>query len=197
MRPLFIFTNRSEAEMPAYKKEITRYDHPQYKRWCSMNQRCLNPEKVEHERRSPHVKVEPIWAQDNPDGFFNFVKWIEAKLVEKPELKDAEYRIIRIDLKKDYGPDNCKLGTQQAATQHRVTSVLTEELVIKMRRYKRANPDASLTGMEKLFEQSYVNISRALRGITWSSVNHIEPPIPKFGTVEQEQEDEQRTAPVE
>lgn len=183
--------------MPAHKKEMMRHGHPQYKRWCSMNQRCLNPTKVENDRRSPHVKVEPIWAQDNPDGFSNFVKWIESQLVEHPELKDAEYRIIRQDLKKDYGPNNCRLGTQQAATQHRVTSVLNEALVIEMRRYKRANPDASLTGMEKLFGQSYVNISRALRGITWSSVNHIEPPIPKFGSTEQEKHHEQRAEPVE
>lgn len=179
--------------MPAHKKEVTKYDHPQYKRWMSMNQRCSSKVAKEDERRSLGVKVDPVWAQDNPEGLANFAAWVEEKLKEKPELRNIEFRIIRTDLKENYGPDNCVLGTPQAATQHRVTSVLNEELVISMRRHKRINPDASLAAMEKLFGQTYVNISRCLRGITWSSVNHIEAPIPKHGELYKEHHDERPT----
>jgi hypothetical protein len=177
--------------MPANKKETRKHDHPQYKRWMSMNQRCYCPTvRGCNERRALGVKVDPVWSQENPEGLNNFAAWVEEKLKEKPELRDIEFRIIRSDLTKDYGPNNCILGTPQAATQHRVTSVLNEDLVITMRRHKRANKDASLAEMEKLFGQSQVNISRALRGITWSSVDHIEPPIPKFGSLKQEPTDE-------
>jgi len=178
-------------KMPAHKKETRKHDHPQYKRWLSMNQRCNNPSiRGCNERRALGVKVDPVWEQDNPEGLNNFTMWVEEKLKETPELRSVEYRIIRTDLSKNYGPNNCILGTPQEATQHRVTSVLTEELVIAMRRHKRANPDTSLAQMEKLFGQHQVNISRCLRGITWDSVNHIEAPIPKHGSIKEDKQDE-------
>lgn len=184
-----LFTNRSEAVMPAKKKETRKHDQPQYKRWMNMNQRCYNPNiRGCNERRALGVKVDPLWSKENPEGLNNFTMWVEEQLKEIPELRDVEYRVIRSDLTKDYGPHNCFLGTVQAATQKRMTSVLNEQLVVDMRKYKRANPDASLAMMEKLFNQHYVNISRCLRGITWNSVDHIEAPIPKFGTNKEEDE---------
>ena len=173
--------------MPA-KVENPKHDHPHYRRWSNMIQRCYNPNiRCQNERRAAGIEVESVWHHDNPEGLENFGKWVEGKLAEAPDVRDTEYRITRNDRSKHYGPDNCRLATAQEVCQNRFTSVLTADLVIKMRRHKRANPDCSLAEMEKLFDQTYVNISRCLRGITWSSVNHIELPIPKHGSTKEKE----------
>jgi hypothetical protein len=153
-----------------------------------MIQRCYNPNiRCYNERRASGIEVEHVWSHLNPDGLANFAKWVEEKLAEKPEIRDTDYRITRNDRKKNYGPDNCRLATPQEVCQNRFTSVLTADLVIKMRQYKRQNPKATLRTMELMFDQTAVNISRALLGVTWSSVNNIEPPLPKRGTVKEEE----------
>lgn len=165
--------------MPA-KKEIRKHDQEHYKRWMGMIQRCYSPSKrTKDERRTPGIVVEPVWAPENPDALFNYAKWLNEELLKHPEIVDNAFRVARKDLTKNYGPDNCQLTTHADITRHRSTTVMDVEVVVAMRRFKRANPSTTLLEMEIKFGFSQANISRSLRGISWSNADVQEAPLPK------------------
>lgn len=167
--------------MPA-KKEAPKYEQPHYRRWCGMIQRCTNANNVGYMRRGARgIKVDPLWSADNPEGFLNFSRWVETEMLKDPVLAKTNFKITRMDLDLDYSPSNCRMASARAVCQNRATSVLDTDTVVAMRRYKKSNPDATLSEMELVFQHEHVNISRALRGITWSSVNVIEAPVKKYG----------------
>jgi hypothetical protein len=169
--------------MPAEKKEFPKHDNEYYKRWMGMIQRCFHPTtRSDNERRKQGITVENVWLPENPNALSNYSKWLKEKLVKHPEITNNSYRVARIDLTKNYGPNNCKLTTHAYITRHRSTTVMNVETVVLMRRFKRANPLATLVEMEVMFGFSQVNISRSIRGITWANANEQEPPIPKHET---------------
>ncbi len=122
------------------------------------------------------------WHKSNPHGVTNFMSWVEAQLKIMQEKAPAQYdptkyKVVRNNIDLDFSPDNCSLSTNDASCQKRITSVLNFNIVVNLRKYKKLNPSASLSEMRKLFNHSIENISRALRGITWSNVDSVETPV--------------------
>lgn len=162
------------------KNELSKYSHEHYKRWIGMIQRCRNPNSTSFkERRAKGIDIVPEWAPENPQGLYNYAKWITAELVKFPEMVGTDFRVLRLDVTKDYGPDNCQLATHTEITRKRISTILNVNVVVEMRRYKKQNPSATLADMEALFHFSQANISRSLRGISWSNADVIEAPLPK------------------
>jgi hypothetical protein len=163
------------------KQVSPKYHHEHYKRWVGMIQRCYNPNNRSfEERRKKNVLIDLVWHPDNPAGLDNYANWINAELLKHPELNKEEFRVARIKQDKNYGPDNCHLITHVDITRDRITTVLCVDKVVEMRRFKKENPGATLLEMEIKFGFSQANISRALRGVSWTNADKIEAPLPKF-----------------
>ena len=179
--------------MAAPKKENANYLKEHYKRWSGMVQRCTNPNSPSFpDRRKKNVKIDPVWAHENPDGLSNYIEWINAELLKHPEFANSEFRVSRIKSELDYSPTNCQLMSHVDITRSRISSVMNVDVVVTMRRYKRANPGASLAEMEIKFGFSQANISRSLRGISWSNANEQEPPLPKQDKQEKQRHNKKR-----
>lgn len=166
------------------KKELPKHEQEHYRRWMGMIQRCYNPNNRSYnERRSKNIMVDNVWGPENPNGLFNYAKWVNEQLVKHPEMvKTGHFRISRIKADQNYGPNNCHLVTHIDITRTRITSVLCVDKVVEMRRYKKAHPTCTLAEMEELFGFSQANISRSLRGLSWSNADKEEAPIAKFET---------------
>lgn len=164
------------------------HKHEHYKRWLNIIQRCYC---VSNSRYKTHgaigIQVCQEWHHQNPQGVKNFITWCTQKYAEYQKLNpahDKEIIVCRIDQEKHFTPDNCELRVSGAQCSRRLNTVLTEEIVVAMRAYRRLNPDSMLTFICELFEVSLANGSRAIRGLTWKVVDHIEPPITKHFTKE-------------
>lgn len=163
------------------------HDHVNYKRWMNMIQRCYC---ITNSRYQTHgavgIQVCQNWHHDNPEGLQNFVAWFATReadyLKENPTHVGKEIIVCRIDQKQHFTPDNCELVLNGAQQSRRAGTVLTEKIVIAMRAYRRLNPDVMLTFICDLFDVSLANGSRAIRGLTWKTVDPIEPPIKKHFT---------------
>ena len=166
--------------MAAKKLPITKASQPHYKRWMSMIQRCYNlSSRSSKERRRLNICVETVWHHENPEGYKNYETWLDKKIQEHPEFSKTEFRVALIDVTKHFGPNNCKLTTHCAIARERSTNVLTKELVIEMRRAKRADPYMLLETLVEKYEVSGASISRSLRGLSWANANSEEPPLKK------------------
>lgn len=165
----------------AGKVDIKVHDFPYYRRWSGIVQRTTNANNRGFRTIGARGSgIDFIWHPNNKDGLYNFCNWVKEQLKINPKFQNTKFRITRKDINKNYGPTNCHLVAAVKVCQNRVTSVLNEKIVVDMRRYKRQNPEATLLDIAAKFEHdSEVNISRCLRGITWATVNEIEPPIPK------------------
>lgn len=119
------------------------------------------------------------WYPDNPEGLKNFSIWAETELKKLPKQARRLARVTRKNKEKDFSPENCELVAAVKVCQKRATSVLDADTVIAMRRYRKEFPNSTLEEMEAKFNHSQVNISRAIRGITWSNVNELEAPVGK------------------
>lgn len=161
---------------------IKKHDRKHYRRWSGIIQRCYNPKNRGFEQHGGvGIAIEHVWSHLNEKGLVNFSKWVEKELAKQPAMVKVCFQVTRKDLKKNYGPNNCKLVIPAVVSQSRFNNVLTFEIVVAMRQYKKKNPSATLATMELAFDQHQVNISRALRGVTWSNVNETEAPIKKRG----------------
>jgi hypothetical protein len=160
---------------------ITIYKHPQFKRWSSIVQRCSNPDCREYPKVGGlGITLVKEWHWTNPKGLTNFGRWIEKQLEIQPEFKGKSFCVTRINKKRNYGPSNCKLVTVQAIVQAQVNKKLTLDKVIEMRDYARANPTMILADLAERFSfDCVINLSRALRGVTWKNANEKSAPITK------------------
>ena len=76
-----------------------------------MNRRCYNEKRSDyHLYGGRGIKVDEVWLGD--EGFNNFVKDMGFK-------PDVHYSIDRIDVDKNYGPDNCKWSTPKEQANNR------------------------------------------------------------------------------
>lgn len=149
-----------------------------------MNQRCDSEYDTSYRHYGGRgIKVEWCWNRENFNGVFNFMLWFEQEWIrfttKDPRNAHRRFEVGRRDVNKSFGPENCYLRVFGTGAETRRTAVLNREIVIAMRRHKRANPDDTLKEMEKVFGVSVPNISRALRGVLWSCCNATEPPIPR------------------
>lgn len=160
--------------------------HPFYARWNAIHDRCYNNNVRDYLTVGARgIKVAHEWDRRNPNGFKNFVRWIEDELRKRPHLKSTPFKVARRFIDGDYGPRNCHLTTVKVANQNRTTAVLTAETVISLRQFIKANPKMTLTQVAMRFDVSLANLSRAARGVTWSNLNAVEPPIEaRVGVVE-------------
>lgn len=88
-----------------------------YKIWVGMNQRCFNPKNSAWEHYGGRgIRVCNEWSH-NHDGFKNFYDWSLNNGYED------NLTIERIDVDKDYSPENCKWetwGNQRLNTRNTV-----------------------------------------------------------------------------
>jgi len=163
--------------------------NPLYSRWNSLVQKCYNPNNRHYDNYGARgIRFDDVWSPSNPEGSRNFIRWLQARLDEKPELAKLGFMLHRPNVNSNFGPENCELGDKALVTQSRTTGVLSFQMVVNMRKYKRANPAASLLQIQRVFDTkiSTNNISRALRGACWANVNEVEPPIPNSRFVKPE-----------
>jgi hypothetical protein len=159
--------------------------HKFYKRWNGMIQRCYNLKDsnyLNHDNNRVQIVVDHEWDRRNADGVANFISWVEAEMEKlPPEIKSKRFDIIRMERTKNYGPNNCQIVIHQVGSQKRKSAVLTFEKVVELRQYKKLNPEVSIGEMCKLFGIEYpYTLSRCLRGLTWSNVDKVEPPIKRL-----------------
>lgn len=147
-----------------------------YWRWMTIHQRCYREKNVSYPSYGAKgIKVDWVWHRDNPDGLYNFLEWIETKLKEADNPQ--KYIVTLNDMTKNYGPNNCSITTQQFAIQRRDMNSHSVDDVVAMRRLKRSNPEATLEDLVSLFGGKIWTISRALRGLSFSNADAIEPPL--------------------
>lgn len=148
-----------------------------YWRWRIMHNRCYNEKNQAYSSYGAKgTAVDHAWHRDNPEGLYNFMEWLEIKLREANN--PAKYVIVLQDRTKNYGPTNCAIANQQLAVQSREMNRYDFDQVVAMRRFKRANPKATLEEIVQQFGGNIFSLSKALTGVTYSNVNTIEPPIP-------------------
>lgn len=157
---------------------------PNYRRWAAFVQRCFNPKSTGWNRYGGRgISIDIDWNPFNEDGLKNFLKWAEEEIEkfyeQHPNRRADPVEVGRKDVNGNYGPGNCEIRFVGGFQLVRRTTILTGEKVVAMRRYRKVNPKVSLTAVAVMFDESISNTSRALRGDTWKSVNHIEPPVSK------------------
>lgn len=162
--------------------------HPYWNRWNAIVQRCYSPNNKNYKDYGARgIGVHPDWHPDNPKAVENFVDWMTAQVYQyhkehgqAPDM--GKVRLIRQDVNLGFTPENCTLGERVVSLQGRRHGRLTFEKVVSLRRFKRANPKATLQLIKETFElkAAMSTISRALIGDGWANVNPIEAPIPRY-----------------
>lgn len=154
--------------------------HPFYSRWSGMIQRCYNakdPDYAEHGGKS--IGVAARWDRRNKDGVMNFVNWAERQVKKLPKDADlSTYKVLRHNKDKDFSPRNCFLGTSCEFAQKRPATILTVDMVVKIRQYMRTNPFRTFVEVACVFDiASPMVIYRCVNGLTWKNVDSKEPPF--------------------
>jgi hypothetical protein len=152
-------------------------EHPYFPRWSVMNNRCLNPNSADYQYYGQRgITICAEWHRDNPNGFYNFLVWLETQLKLRSEV--APFVVGRRDVKKGFGPENCELQTRTTSNQHKRKGLLTGAIVIQARKLVREQPDLRIKDLQAIFGfGSDATWSSALLGRTWQNVNETEPPI--------------------
>lgn len=158
---------------------MVKSKHPDYHRYLSMVQRCYNKNREDcHNGTKDKIVICPSWHQDNKEGFNNFANWFSKQLIKLSVVDKTKVRVTRKNKQGNYSPANCMLVNCDVAVQCKTNVKFSFKLVKDMRDYARINPTVSLKCIAKKFNQTCeINISRALRGITWKNVNAVSPPI--------------------
>lgn len=151
--------------------------HPDYARWQAMQQRCNRVKSRDYpEYGGRGIKICVEWQQQNKDGFFNFVTWLEQQ-ANYDKLK-CGYVFARKNVNKDYCPDNCEIVLAKVSTQRKRTSRLTLEIVVAVRKLVKEKPDLSLDDLIGQYGFGSRTLwSNALRGVTWQNATELETPI--------------------
>jgi hypothetical protein len=142
-----------------------------------MQQRCNRTASRDYPQYGGRgIQVCAEWHQNNPDGFSNFVGWLEAQ-PNYEKLKEGHV-FARQDVDKNYEPSNCEIVMAKVATQRKRTSRLSLEIVVAARKLLKEKPDLSLDTLIKTYGFGSKTLwSNALRGKTWLNANEQEPPL--------------------
>lgn len=98
---------------------ITDPDFKLYRKWRAMHQRCYNPKcKCFKEYGGRGIKICDEWFHNpdpiiNEEHFQNFAKWARTANY------NDDLTIDRIDVDKNYAPDNCRWLTETAQASNR------------------------------------------------------------------------------
>lgn len=90
-----------------------------YSKYCSMKERCHNPNyRYYHRYGGRGIKICREWL----DSFDNFAEWAYSNGYDDKK-HGYEQTLDRIDNDKDYCPDNCRWVDQKAQTRNRSISI--------------------------------------------------------------------------
>lgn len=97
-----------------------------YGKWCSMKERCYNPNyKYFHRYGGRGIRVCNEWLGEH--GFENFAKWSYESGYDESK-KGYEQSIDRKDTDGNYCPENCKWSNQLEQVKNRSNSFLITDV---------------------------------------------------------------------
>lgn len=160
---------------------MVKSKHPDYHRYLSMVQRCNKKKSAHYKTYGKNgIDICKSWHPDNSEGFNNFAKWFSNQLLKSTVKDKTKVRVTRKNKLGNYSPVNCIIVSCCVPVQNKSNVKLSFKLVKDMRDYARKNPTLPLRKIAEEFKQDCeINLSRALRGITWKNVNEVSPPIKK------------------
>lgn len=162
----------------AKKERKGREQYPQwYQQWTAMYRRCYNKKNKDYPNYGAKgITVCREWTPQEEKGYLNYVDWILSQ--PNHVMLEKGWVISRINTIKEYSPLNCDIVTRQVSTQRRQTVKFTARRVIRARRLVKSDISITLKSLIARFgfgtEAAW---SRALTGVQWGNVNHIEAPL--------------------
>lgn len=133
-------------------------DHRFYEHWLA----------VVKQSRNEGVPLEPLWSPHSGTGARYFVAWCE---VQYKKTLYSRFRVVRKDPLLGFVKDNCYL--------EELVSYLSRDDVIFMRKLAKSQPSITLQKLATMFGTSRATVSKAIRGISWKSLNAVEAPVTK------------------
>ena len=89
---------------------ISYYQDPLYSRWQTAVNRYLrknSPVYINQDGRS--LTMAKSWQPPDKHGFVAFKAWVDEELRRHPEITPDNFRILKKDKAKEFGPENCYL----------------------------------------------------------------------------------------
>ncbi len=129
---------------------------PEYETWHAITQRCYNPKASGYENYGGRgIRVCDRWRHS--------ARTFIQDMGPKPTTKHS---IERIDVNKDYSPENCKWATAKEQGRNTRATKLSPETAAEIRRRSAAGETNMALAREFGVHNSV--ISRAKNGFTWA-----------------------------
>lgn len=163
--------------MKEANQTIANTKHWLYGRYRCMCRRCYDESNKDYQYYGKlGIKVAPEWHPGNPDGFENFIEWVETKLKALgPSVKT--FYICRRDSSLGFHPDNCLVTRQKLIIMQRRHRKLSEQDVIQLRESKRAGKLKNVTAFARQHGISISAVFGAIRGRHYRYLNKECPPV--------------------
>lgn len=120
---VYMDSKRRATEIKQRREDLgvsTIRKHPLYSTFSAMHNRCeVKTFQAYKYYGAKGIKVCDEWS--GKDGFYNFFKWAESTGADYLNLT-----IDRIDIKKDYCPENCRWATMQEQALNRSNTRVIE-----------------------------------------------------------------------
>lgn len=147
-----------------------------YSKYCSMKERCHNPNYVYYHRYGGRgIKICKEWEE----SFEAFVKWAYENGYDENKTK-YEQTLDRIDNDKDYCPENCKWSSQKEQVKNRSNSThiiyngedlnctefarkynIDSEAFVRRRHRKGQSPEQIISDWNALQSGNYITLEEA------------------------------------
>ncbi len=133
----------------------------EYMSWTKMKFRCTNPKYHAYDKYGGKgIKVCDRWL--GKDGFFNFLEDMGIK-------PDKSFSIERIDISKDYCPENCKWASKKEQARNKSNS----------KRIEYKGETKTLVEWSEILQLPYATLQARIDSYSWSIEKAFETPIRK------------------